>query len=1145
MKLFQRRAIGIGADAAIAAPGFDYATLDLGLSIELGPRVRSRIGSSITTNPIQGADGSGRRGYFGMSLDVTYGPVHEETPPRRSPPISTVASSRLYDSWILAAGFRTGLGTVDTEPPDVRIGTLNTSVISPNGDGELDSVVFPVTIRDTRGIRSYELVVRNDAGTRIFRAGSESNEDGELHDLPQTLTWNGRSTDGNVVPDGEYTLTLHARDLRGNSAESAAPTVLVDTTPPSADLRVTVADTGDSETTDSVTEGGATEASAEQHLFSPNDDGNRDVILITQTELSEGSWRGEIIDGSGTVYRSWDWSETDGLATTVFWDGRNDAGELVPDGGYRYRLQGEDAAGNSFKLERSGIIKSVRSPSVSVSIGRAAFSPNGDGRADTLELLLQTPEPTQVASWTIRVTPAGPAAGGQTEGDGFGGAFVFKQGRNNPPNTATFAGFDLQGNRLEEGRYRARFSVRYRNGNEVFGESPVFVIDTTAPQIAVTGSSEVFSPDGDGNQDRVTFFHDAGRAEHWRGVIRDNAGKTIREYEWQETPPTSLTWDGTTGEGKPAGGGTYKYQVTGTDAAANERSSRAVSVRLDLGETGVVLSAGAGEKVFSPNADGVKDQLPIFARISREEAVAAYELSIYSMDADSDGEPAVRTLRGSSAPDRLSWDGFDNRGTRVPDGSYRITLNITYRNATVERSEVTGIRVDTTPPQANVETPYTLFSPNSDGNRDLLPIRQDGSPQELWEGQLRNATGEVVKNWYWKAIPRDFEWDGTDAAGNLVADGSYSYHLSSRDTAGNSATRELRGIRVDTRVPELFLTVTRAEISPNGDEYLDETTVRSYLSMTEGVSDWRLDFIGPDGNVIRSMTGARLQSPLDLRWDGSTTEGSIAHGAVIPRLTVSYTKGDVVEARGPEIRVDAKPPAADAQLSPIPFAPDGDGVRDTLSIALSVSDDGEIAGWEFRILDPEGDLFRGFQGRGTPPESLRWNGRSADGDRVVSAETYSYRYEVTDALGNVAVADGRIPIDILLVRESGRWKVEIADITFPRDSAELVTDPYTERGARNAAVIERLAGMLQRYPDYELIVEGHAVNESGSEEKERQEAVPRAEARAEAVRRALMNAGIRGARLTAVGRGSSKPVVPHTNVDERWRNRRVEFLLRR
>jgi outer membrane protein OmpA-like peptidoglycan-associated protein len=44
---------------------------------------------------------------------------------------------------------------------------------------------------------------------------------------------------------------------------------------------------------------------------------------------------------------------------------------------------------------------------------------------------------------------------------------------------------------------------------------------------------------------------------------------------------------------------------------------------------------------------------------------------------------------------------------------------------------------------------------------------------------------------------------------------------------------------------------------------------------------------------------------------------------------------------------------------------------------------------------------------------------------------------------------------------------------------------------------------------------------------------------------ALEDRGVASRLLSAVGRGGSAPVVPHSDEQNRWKNRRVDFILQR
>jgi outer membrane protein OmpA-like peptidoglycan-associated protein len=92
--------------------------------------------------------------------------------------------------------------------------------------------------------------------------------------------------------------------------------------------------------------------------------------------------------------------------------------------------------------------------------------------------------------------------------------------------------------------------------------------------------------------------------------------------------------------------------------------------------------------------------------------------------------------------------------------------------------------------------------------------------------------------------------------------------------------------------------------------------------------------------------------------------------------------------------------------------------------------------------------------------------------------------------------------------------------------------------------------VLKKYPQHSIRVEGHAVqvlweNPQRAAREQSEVLVPLSLARAEAIRNALVQRGIESSRMTTQGSGGALPVVPHSDLTNRWKNRRVEFILER
>src|SRR5690606_3657670 len=115
-------------------------------------------------------------------------------------------------------------------------------------------------------------------------------------------------------------------------------------------------------------------------IFSPDNDGNKDTLLISQTGSQEELWEGRILDAAGTIVKSFVWrNET---PRSFPWDGKNLEGTLAPDGVYSYAVASTDRAGNATERRLDNIIINTQAPPIALTIDEAWFSPNGDGVKD-------------------------------------------------------------------------------------------------------------------------------------------------------------------------------------------------------------------------------------------------------------------------------------------------------------------------------------------------------------------------------------------------------------------------------------------------------------------------------------------------------------------------------------------------------------------------------------------------------------------------------------------------------------------------------------------------------------------------------------------------------------------------------------------
>ena len=984
--------------------------------------------------------------------------------------------------------------TVDTRATPLKIATDIPS-FSPNGDGVNDTIRIVPTLGLSEGIESFTFRIRGTGGD-VVRTVSGRDK------APDALVWDGKDDAGRTAIDGPYYAEILVVYAKGNQPKANSNVFTIDTAKPTVSVRT------------------------DFPLFSPNGDGNLDTTTIYQSSSEEDRWVGQILDASGNRIHSYEWK---GKAGDVVWDGRGDDGRLVQDGTYVYLVRATDKAGNSGESTPLQISTDTRATPVRLSSDRTWFSPNGDKVNDTVKIIPSLKETEGVSTYTIWIKSASGEQVRTITGKGV-------------PTDTPWDGRNEAGRQAPDGQYGAELEVVYAAGNKPRAASNPFSIDTVAPSVTARADINLFSPDGDDRLDVVKISQSSSEEDLWEAEIRNAAGQKVRGLFWQGRTAEEYVWDGRSDEGTQVPDGAYTYQVRATDKAGNLGQSAPITVTLDTRPTPVRVTTDLA--FFSPNRDGVKDTVKIVPVLGIATGIESFTWRIRPA-----GGGTVKTVAGSGrAPAEFSWDGRDNAGNAVPDGAYTAELELTYAKGNQPKAASSPFVIDTVSPSVTLSPDVTLFSPDGDNRLDIVTIAQTTSEEDLWEAEMRSARGEKLRSWYWKGSAQNLLWDGKDENGNVLPDGAYSYSISATDKAGNATSRGVPAITIDTRATSVFVTAGSDGFSPNGDGQRDTLDFSLYVTLTDGIKEWKLSMVNSGMGVQKTFSGEGASLPKSVTWDGTADGGGgAAEGSYAAVLQVEYFKGSLPEARTSPFLLSVSAPKAEIALSPTPFSPDNDGVDDELSISLKLSGVSAVESWDLTVLDPMGHLFSKFSGKGTPAEKIIWDGMSDKGELVQAAEDYPIVFTVKDALGNSAVTKSVIAVDVLVLRDGNKLKVRISSITFAPYTADY-SNVEAEKADKNSKTIKRLAEIFKKYSRYKIRIEGHAASEYWANPQraaieQEQELIPLSKKRAESIKAALVKEGIDAARISTEGIGGAQPVVPHGDMENLWKNRRVEFIL--
>jgi len=1042
-----------------------------------------------------------------------------------------MAGKPLYDGiWGIGGGLTWTLGVVDKNAPIIVIDYPEPAWISPNNDGKADYLEFPISITDERYVVEWTMDITDANGktVRVYRNKETRPETQGVRnfvdrlsmvkggvEVPPIMRWDGIFDSGEVAPDGKYYFTITAKDDNGNTRKNGPHLVNVRCTPPEIII---------------------TPFAEDMNIFAPGGGGSKNTLAITQRGSREDLWEAGIYNASGAMVKNL--NLVDKAPAPFVWDGTDDRNSIVPDGVYNYRISSTDKAMNTGEASLENIIVNTIRPVVGLTISDAYFSPNGDGIKDTMVFSLVVPVREGISNWEVQIK------------DSAGTVQRTISGTTTIPATLEFDGRDRSGRILPEASYTGSLSVHYRNGYNSVADSPLFTLDITPPRAVVRvddrdqgpGRPAVFSPIGIKN--KLSIIQEGSRELVWNGIIRRQGERAaIRTFRFSGIPPARIEWDGITDSGALAPDGRYTYELFTIDEAGNAGGSNMVEMDIDTRDTPVAISTNY--RAFSPNGDGVKDTINLIPQIQEKDGILSWKIDVFG----SGGSAPVRSFEGrDQVPAQVVWNGRTTAGQAAPDGTYTAKLDLEYRSGNRPSSVSMPFIIDTIPPQGDASVPYTIFAPNGNGNRDTLPIRVTTEGNDEWNAVITNSSNQAVRTWNWTGRPdaTPLIWNGKDQAGNTVADGTYSFTLSSTDEAGNSTRKAINNIMVDASIPKIFLTASAQYVAPKPNQ-AEAMRFNIIATPQSGVESWKMELRDENNTTVKtfpSPSGGSGTLPSVIPWNGASDRGDIREGRLTPELTVYYTKGDRVNVSAPPVMVDISGPILGFHSEPEYFSPDNDGVDDELFIYLSARDASPIANWSLEIRETEGtgQLFYRIEGRGSPSERIIWDGRSNRGELVQSAMDYEYTYSASDILGNSSFIKGMISTDVLVIRDGDILRIQIPSITFRANHADFVGIPQ-DRLDNNIRVLKRIAEILNRFRDYKITVEGHANPVLGTAREETEALLPLSLARAQFTIEQLASYGVNRSRLSPVGRGGGTNVANPQDQANNWKNRRVEFLL--
>lgn len=705
-----------------------------------------------------------------------------------------------------------------------------------------------------------------------------------------------------------------------------------------------------------------------------------------------------------------------------------------------------------------------------------------------------------------------------------------------------------------------------------------------APVILESDGPQYVSPNHDGIKDtavlgftvKIKLRSLAGYIPKYGIQVIDKDGNVVNEIEGKEKRDISgieaigrdyeffemrreIMWDlrGTDGELVPDG--EYVVRVWVQDANRNRSE-------LDIEKFIVDTVAPTVELAFKDGGDSVWFS-PKGERKTAEILVNGAEEALWVLQiVDEQDEPVVTKRLSDSALEEFVWDGCDDNGKFVADGNYAFkVMGEDYAGNKSEPALLAGIRVDNRPTAVTASAEFEGFSPNGDGKRDTLDVKLDyqlNTDFVSWDWRIEKAEMTEIE-------AEDSEADAAEGpqptmkSGDIVKmDGEAETGAAAEETAVDGASDETVEAPVAVsggEEPESSAVIEEEEEEPveeaaaagngetvdDGGEAASETPEEAVTAEEEPTAEE-----AGDGTV----SVEEFNAPADPEMLPSviTLNGKDENGGVLEDgwyrfvFSVEYKNGNKEEASLPFL-IDTVAPTVELKSVANPFVKvEPNSAKGEYFITLDAKDEGMLEGWDMEILDDKDSVLKMFAGEGDPSRLITWNGEVSD----VSEESgvYYIDFTVIDKGGNETVIRRPVVLDILLIERDGKYYLMVPNIIFGAYQFEL--DSYgEEQYQKNLESIDRVIDIYKRYPTYNLVLEGHALNiydpQTQAAENLEEEKIlePLTVNRAGEVQDALIERGFDFEKVIVHTFGGKNPIFSISDENENWKNRRVEFVM--
>lgn len=550
------------------------------------------------------------------------------------------------------------------------------------------------------------------------------------------------------------------------------------------------------------------------------------------------------------------------------------------------------------------------------------------------------------------------------------------------------------------------------------------------------------SPNNDGMQDSLDIpvrISDKRYVEAWSFVIEDANGTVVRTIGNKNALPEKLTfkgfwkqlfsskktidipevvsWNGVMDSGETAPDGTYYYYFTATDDNGNVGKTDTYVVIVDTTPPTVALQEPR-DKIFG---EGAKAEFTV-------QQSGSHEDEWKGVFTRTDGSVVRSYSWKDSEPFAFNWNGADDSGAPVADGVYMYSVAATDRAGnTSAPASIANIIFSAEKPATNITIAGSkYFSPKTDSKQSSLtlnvtipvPAANTGNKLTEWAVAIIDSDGNVLRSFdsaSSHAPPETIVFDGTDNAGNVLADGRYQARVTAKYLNGYEPVPLSSPVFIiDTQKPHAELQVSDKVFGAGAK---GTVTISEFIApkTLAPVPEWtgRIYADGTGARAVREFSLGEFP-PEKVTWNGLDDDGRLVpNGQYVFVLTGTDLAGNTGTIRSESFSLDTTEATIMLAMQDVAFSPNNDRVKDTIVFTpVTQSGSGGIVRYTFTIA-PVGSsvAVKTVSANRSVPASLSWDGTDDSG--VICADgQYAASLEVTSANDSTAsVTTGQFALD--------------------------------------------------------------------------------------------------------------------------------------